>query len=314
MSKKETFNALIFIDTNIFLDFYRIRRTNVSMKYLDEIVKHKDIIITSSQIEMEFKSNRQSAILESISEVTKAAQISLSCPAVISESNAIKMIKKSKDSIQVQQNRLKNQIERILKNPKRNDPVYKNLEKIFVNKSSVNLTRENAKRYTIRNLAKKRFILGYPPKKKSDNSIGDAINWEWIIDCAIRENKDIIIVTRDNDYGTINDNYTFINDWLMQEFKQRVGYRRKLILTDKLSQAFKLVKIPVTKEMIDEEEKVITETKITKSSLQKNLSTISEIFNQNLKTININEFPILSSEFTGLSDETKFLLGKYLKK
>ena len=69
MAKKvEKIDALIFIDTNIFLDFYRIRRTDVSMKYLEEIVKHKDIIITSSQVEMEYKKNRQSAILESITE------------------------------------------------------------------------------------------------------------------------------------------------------------------------------------------------------------------------------------------------------
>ena len=33
-------DALVFIDTNIFLDFYRIRKTNVSMKYLEEIEKH----------------------------------------------------------------------------------------------------------------------------------------------------------------------------------------------------------------------------------------------------------------------------------
>lgn len=34
--KKETdrMDALIFIDTNIFLDFYRIRNSDVSIKYL----------------------------------------------------------------------------------------------------------------------------------------------------------------------------------------------------------------------------------------------------------------------------------------
>lgn len=53
--KKETLDALIFIDTNILLDFYRIRKSNVSMKYLEEIENHLDLIITSSQVEMEFK-------------------------------------------------------------------------------------------------------------------------------------------------------------------------------------------------------------------------------------------------------------------
>ena len=71
MAKKkvEKLDAYIFIDTNILLDFYRIRRTDISMKYLEEIEKHKDLIISTSQVEMEYKKNRQLAILESISEV-----------------------------------------------------------------------------------------------------------------------------------------------------------------------------------------------------------------------------------------------------
>ena len=73
MSKKKTekLDALIFIDTNIFLDFYRIRKSNISMKYLEEIDKHKDLIITSSQVEMEFNKKRQSVILDSLSKAKK---------------------------------------------------------------------------------------------------------------------------------------------------------------------------------------------------------------------------------------------------
>jgi len=52
-------NSLIFIDTNVFLDFYRIRNSDVSIKLLDEILKHKDAVIITTQIEMEFKKNRQ---------------------------------------------------------------------------------------------------------------------------------------------------------------------------------------------------------------------------------------------------------------
>ena len=74
MAKKqsESLDALIFIDTNILLDFYRIRKSDISMKYLEQMVSHKDVIITSSQVEMEYKKNRQGAILESIVEVTNS--------------------------------------------------------------------------------------------------------------------------------------------------------------------------------------------------------------------------------------------------
>ena len=98
--KEEKLDALIFIDTNIFLDFYRIRKSNVSLKYLEEIEKHIDLIITSSQVEMEFKKNRQSVILESIGEVNKINNVNISVPAILSDAKAVEMIEKSKNRAQ----------------------------------------------------------------------------------------------------------------------------------------------------------------------------------------------------------------------
>jgi predicted nucleic acid-binding protein len=257
MAKKitEHLDALVFIDTNILLDFYRIRKSNISMKYLEEIEKHKELIIMTSQVEMEFKKNRQSAILESIGEVKKFNIPGLSVPTILSDTKAVELINNSKKDIINQQKKLKEKIEKILKNPLQ-DAVYKCLDKVFKYKSEINLDRDNQIRFTIRNLAKKRFILGYPPRKKDDNSIGDAINWEWIIKCAQMTGKNIILVTRDTDFGAIDETDSYLNDWLKQEFKQRVGSRRKFVLTDKLSTAFQLLQIPVSKEMIEEEQKV----------------------------------------------------------
>ena len=154
--------------------------------------------------------------------------------------------------------------------------LYKILQKVFTHVSSINLNRANRQRFAIRRLALKRFMLGYPPRKSTDNSIGDSINWEWIIKCAETTKKHIIIVTRDTDFGAIHENDSYLNDWLRQEFRQRISRQRKLILTDKLSRAFKLVQIPVTKEMIEEEEIVI------KSS--------NNIFNQKLLSRLIKQF------------------------
>lgn len=283
--------ALIFIDTNILLDFYRMRKSDVSLKYLEEIENHKDLIITSSQVEMEYKKNRQAVILESISEVKKNININLSVPTILSDARAVEMIKKSKKVIEDQQNRVKLQIERILKNPSKYDPVYQSLQKLFNYNSPINLNRENKLRFSIRKLAIKRFILGYPPRKKTDTSIGDSVNWEWIIKSAETTGKHIIIVTRDNDFGAVYDGDSYLNDWLVQEFKQRVSRRRRIIITDKLSAAFKLVDVPVTKEMIEEEEKVIDlstlnyKMKISQDALKKFTDTIQfanleDVFNQ----------------------------------
>ncbi len=289
-------DALVFIDTNIFLDFYRIRKTNVSMKYLEEIEKHKELIIINSQVEMEFKKNRQSVILESLAEVRKFDVPNLSVPMILNDTKTVDLISKSKNEIKLNKKKLTDRIEKILKNPNQ-DPVYKSLEKLFSHKSEINLSRENKLRFSIRNLAKKRFVLGYPPRKKSDNSIGDAINWEWIIYCAQKTGKQIILVTRDTDFGAIDPTESYLNDWLNQEFKERVGRRRKIILTDKLSQAFKLLKIPVSTEMIEEEQKVSQIIMKNKFQYPNYLDNLQRIFEIETAISNLNKlsFPNISN-------------------
>jgi hypothetical protein len=259
MAKKtEKLDALIFIDTNILLDFYRIRKSDISLKYLSEMEAHKEKLILTNQVEMEFRKNRQKVILESLLEVNKISSNGLSIPTILFDAKPVEMIKNAQKQIETQQKKLKERIDKFLANPGTQDKVYQTLQKLFKTESEFNLNRENKKRFTIRRLAAKRFYLGYPPRKKEDNSIGDAINWEWIIDCALRTDKHIILVTRDNDFGINYNDTSFLNDWLQIEFRERISQKRKIILTDKLSKAFKFVKIPVTAEMIEEENEVIT--------------------------------------------------------
>ena len=306
--KQEKLDALIFIDTNIFLDFYRIRNSNVSMKYLEQIEKHIELIITSSQVEMEFKKNRQSVILESISELKKIGNVTISVPAILSDAKAVEMIQKSKKDISKRQKQLKEKIENILKNPKYNDPVFKSLQKLFQHKSEINLNRENEIRFEIRELAQKRFTLGYPPRKKADNSIGDAVNWEWIIHCAKTTGKNIIIVTRDSDFGCNYDDDSHLNDWLKQEFKQRISQKRKIVLTEKLTTAFKLVEIPVTEEMIEEEENVI---KLSKNNYNfHQLQTAIQHWQNNFNNNGLSESMRRISELTQSLNNTNFLIDK----
>jgi hypothetical protein len=250
-------DALIFIDTNILLDFYRIRKSDISLKYLEEIERHTDILILTCQVEMEFRKNRQKVILEALGEINKSVTNGVGVPTILFDAKPVEMIKKAQTQISSQQKKIKERIGRLLENPGTQDKVFQTLQRVFKTASDFNLHRENKKRYAVRKLALKRFYLGYPPRKKEDNSIGDAINWEWIIDCAQRTEKHIILVTRDNDFGINLGDSSYLNDWLKIEFKERISQKRKIILTDKLSSAFKLVKIPVTNEMIEEEATVI---------------------------------------------------------
>jgi len=257
MANKDVLDTLLFVDTNVLLDFYRIRKTDISTKYLEQLEICKDRLIIGSQIEMEYKKNRQRVIVESLNNFTSPDWGKLSVPALVADLQATKMIEKNKKELIVQQKKVNEKIQSILSNPTHHDSVYQTLQRIFKNESPFNLSRTKKERIAIRNLAKKRFVLGYPPRKQADTSIGDAINWEWIVKCAAESGKHVMIVTRDTDYGAIYDGKSYLNDWLKQEFSERVSNKRKIILTDKLSVGLKVVHAAVTKEMEEEEAKFL---------------------------------------------------------
>lgn len=257
--KKEEMDALLFIDTNILLDFYRDRKSDVSMKFLEQIEACRDRLILGSQIEMEYKKNRQHVIIESLGKFGAPDWGKLSAPALVSETQAAGMIDKHRKELVKQQKILTGKIQAILERPGTQDEVYKVLQRVFKHKSPYNLDREDKRRFTIRRLARKRFSLGYPPRKKNETSYGDSINWEWLIQCSIDSGKDVVIVTRDTDFGVIYKNKSYLNDWLAQEFKQRVSQKRKLKLTASLSEGLKIVHAKVTKEMEAAERAMLSE-------------------------------------------------------
>lgn len=252
-------DTLLFVDTNVLLDFYRIRKSDISTKYLQQLEACKDRLILGSQVEMEYKKNRQKVIVESLNSFSGPDWSKLTTPAIVSDLQASKMIEKKRKEIIVQHKKLNEKIKNILSEPGKHDPVYQTLQRLFKNESPLNLSRERKERFAIRNLARKRFVLGYPPRKSADTSIGDAVNWEWIVKCSIDTGKHVVIVTRDTDFGAIHDGSSYLNDWLKQEFSERVSQKRKIILTDKLSQGLKIVHAAVTREMEEEEARVIAE-------------------------------------------------------
>jgi hypothetical protein len=80
------------------------------------------------------------------------------------------------------------------------------------------LRETKGKRLIVRK-AFRRFLYGCPPRKKNDTSNGDAINWEWIIECVSACQSEIHIVSRDNDYGITLERKTYVNDHLLQRIQ-----------------------------------------------------------------------------------------------
>jgi hypothetical protein len=245
---------LLFIDTNIYLDFYRIRN-EVKVSFLEKLEAIKDSLIVTDQVEMEFKKNRQLAILDGMKELKSPSKINV--PGVLKNDKSATALENDQKKINDHIKKLKGRLDNVLENPVRYDKVYQVLQRIFSKRQDIDLYRKHKMRYDVRELAKKRFMLGYPPRKKNDTSIGDAINWEWLIYVAEEKNADIWIVSRDGDFGATQDNKGFLNDWLKQEFRQRINKQRKIILCPKLSLALREFEIQITPEEVKEEERII---------------------------------------------------------
>ena len=249
--------SLVFVDTNILLDFYRTRGQESGLTILDHFDGNHDRIIMTYQVEMEYKKNRQAVILESLEAIKTAKPEQLSIPIFLRESKPEKSLATARKKVSGQIARLRERTAKLLENPAQTDPVYKVLQRLFRATSDCHLTREKKVRYNIRELAQKRFTLGYPPRKNSDTSIGDAINWEWIVHCADNSSDNIVIVSRDSDFGVLWEKKAYLNDWLLQEFRARVSKKRKISLTTRLTEGFKEANIRVTDKEVQEEEEFV---------------------------------------------------------
>ncbi len=249
-------NALIFIDTNIFLDFYRITGRDTKLSILNLIDDNPERIITGRQVEMEYKKNRQGPILEAMRSLKQNRPAHLQPPAFLKEAQPSKMIAKNIDQIKEQTKRIQKRLERALDDPAQYDPIYQCLQRLFQANCDHHLTPAKGIQELIWSLAQKRFMLGYPPRKAGDTSCGDAVNWEWIIHCATESKQNVVVVSRDQDYGQVLDDKPVLNDWLLTEFKDRVGRSRKIVLTNRLTSAFQMVDVKATEEQISEEDSI----------------------------------------------------------
>lgn len=242
-----------FIDTNIFLDFYR-SNNEATLKMLERLKPVKHRVICTYQVEMEFLKNRQRVLLQFLKEVKNPATPTL--PAIFADTATSNSLKEVTKQAKKKTSLLKDRILKLLKDPKQNDTVYQVLEELFQSPTDHVLTRDMKERHQIKRLAFRRFLLGYPPRKKDDTSTGDALNWEWIIHCASNFAGKFIIVSRDSDFGaSVNDQY-FLNDALRHEFRDRCG-RKSILYTQRLSEALRELDVHVPDAEVEAEAEAI---------------------------------------------------------
>jgi hypothetical protein len=246
---------LLFIDTNIWLDFYRAQ-SGAGLKLLNHVEAIKSKIIVTYQLESEFKANRQKVLFGSWSELKAPSGIGL--PNIVADAKKTKMLSKGIRDAQRRVASLKKHLVAVISKPTVHDPVYKVCQRIFHRPGDpIVLRRTDGCKREIRHKAFRRFLHGCPPRKADDVSIGDAFNWEWMVHCAKQQKAELVIVTRDTDFGAIIDGESYLNDHLKQEFQERVSKRRKIVLCSRLTEALMYFGRRVTQKEVQAEAEVM---------------------------------------------------------
>ena len=229
------------------------------MALLDHLDSIKDSLISTYQVEMEFKKHSQSAILEGFKALK--GPDSIPRPGLFSAAKSALALQRDIKNAEKRVNVLKDRLRRALDKPSVHDPVYKVFQRCYHKVDDLAFTRESEEKVQLRRRAFRRFLFGYPPRKQGDTSIGDAINWEWLIRCARKHSAEIHIASRDSDYGVTFEGRSYINDHLLQEFRERVSQKRGIFLHTRLSEALKSFAVQVTPEEEKEEEAIILSEK-----------------------------------------------------
>jgi len=188
----------LFIDTNIYLDFYRAASDRLSL--FEELKKMRSSLIISEQGYKEFQRNRTVQLTKLSAEIERTTSTSIYTTAVVKDMAEHKEAIHLQSQIRKIGQELKKKIGVMLEPKPGDDPVldaYEDLIKI----SPPIPTKENliAK-------AEVRKILGNPPTSPDRHSVCDELLWEELIDFC---NDDLIIVSNDK---TFTENKKILRD------------------------------------------------------------------------------------------------------
>ena len=242
-------NWLVFIDTNVLLDFYRLRGSN-ALELLNQISGHRDSLVLTRQVHMEFLKNRKNAISAALKEVTRPSMQKL--PPNLRDVDEAQSMAQHLEKAAKKYREVKSRISAIINAPDEYDKVYQIVNQQFSGGGDDDIA--------VFDQAQKRVLLGYPPKKEKETSVGDALNWELMLR-AVEESQDspnLLIVSRDGDFGEkIESDEPIINEWLAHEFKEKFGWERKIELTERLGYALARLGEAISREIEDEEAEVL---------------------------------------------------------
>lgn len=252
----------VFIDANIYLDFYR--STNDAIKVFDELINNASSLILTDQIIDEFYRNREVVLRLIKSKFKTDTQIEHFSSSFLQNLKEFGELNDIKNLYNSKRKEIEKNINDTIDDPTK-DIVVQHFEKLIGTDGIVILKTSDD---IIKN-AQIRKLVGNPPV--SDKySIGDEINWELLLTGS---KDDIVMVGRDS---TFKDNINF----LKLDYHRNTG-RTITLLTDKITSAIEQIGKQITPEVKEIEDKQLKELKTfghhwTVTSVQGNIANVTD--------------------------------------
>lgn len=271
MNNKNENNPLhVFIDANIFLDFYDLHHEDLeSLDHLIKLVENEEIkLFTTPQVEREVSRHRSTRLSDAYKKF-KDSKASISMPVICQAYPEYSQIRRIQKEIQSIKSDLSKKLwsdieEKTLKA----DTTLSKLFEISEKLDSDSLIDRAAVRYR----------MGNPPGKKK-GGYGDEINWEALLKGVPGDNH-FILISGDGDYRS-NLNEEKINQFLKEEWERKK--ESKIIFYDSLTSFFQEQEIDIELRWEEEKNKLVQ-----KLSESPNFATTHEVI-EKLSKFNIFE-------------------------
>jgi len=200
----------LFIDTNIFLSFYNL--TSDDLEELKKLVillrKKKLVLLLPEQVIHEFRRNRAKKISEAISKL-RGQKVKIQIPQLARGYEEYEKLRLAhKEFVQHLDALIENISADVSSDLLEADTV---IDELF------DVAKILPRKEKIIAKARQRVELGDPPGKKG--SIGDAVNWEALLD-DVPDGEDIFFISEDGDFYSFLDQAT-IDEYLVEEWGEK---------------------------------------------------------------------------------------------
>lgn len=230
------------LDANVYLSFYYY--SDVDLTSLEKLIKliesEKLKLILTKQVIDEYNRNRETKIKEALN-LIKDSKLEFNAPKILNNYSEFSDIRKNLKKINTEKDKLVKKLKKDISN--RQLHADKLIDKLFASAFKINYNDSDIEK------ARLRSELGNPPGKKG--SIGDAINWELLLD-NIPDKTDLYFVSEDGDFASkidANNFSDFLNDEWNDKKKSRLIFYKSF--TELIKNIFTTIKLKNEQETED---------------------------------------------------------------